>query len=266
METATSSTYRSHLSGPTPQTLSTGTASSPSGPIADAPGPAAQPTAVRHQTLPPEGPKSGGTDIEKVAKNAAANATALGSCFGTMLALNNAVRATPGMPTAVKAFTGLLPSAGVFLTPWVEEGVRKALDTTATYPVQPSLAHDAVAGATLFLFNRACARSARIPKFPAATPAGMAATVLQATTASVLAGGFSELTAQWMNVGETGEAPANIDNTRKGTGRLLSQAPSAALQTALALGGRPLPPSLALLPMGVTTGGWCFRRVLIPPA
>lgn len=274
METTTSSTHRIRMTGQPAADqppLATDTGVAPP----HEPGPAPDPVAVRGRILPApdpgaSNPPSGGTDLEKIAKNAAASAVALGSCFGTMTALNNAVRATPGMPAAVKALTGLLPSAGVFPTPWVEDGVRAALDTTATYPTRPSLAHDAVAGATLFLFNRACARSVRLPRFPAATPAGMAATVLQATAASVLAGGASELTAQWMNdqdrrSGDPHPAPAPIDNPRKATGRLLSQAPAASLQTGLAFASKPLPPSLSLLPLGVVTGGWCFRRVLIPP-
>lgn len=216
----------------------------------------------------PEGPRpAGGTDYEKVAKNAAASAAAIGGCFGTMSALNNAVRAVPGMPVQVKVLTGLLPSVSVFPTPWVEDGMRSALGTTATHPVNPSLAHDAVAGATLFLFNAACAR---IPRPAAATPAGMAAAVLQVTAASVLAGGASELTAQWMNDrdrqdGDTRAAPELFDNWRKGSGRLLSQGAAAGVQTALAFRQTPLPPALSLLPMTAVTWGWSLRRVLAPP-
>lgn len=210
------------------------------------------------------------TDLVKVGKNAVASAIALGGCFGTMNALNNAVRATPSMPIPVRIVTGLLPSAGVFPTPWVEDRVRQTVGTTATLPVRPSLAHDAVASASLFLFNVACARSAHIPKFPPATPAGMAAGVLQCTVASLIAGGASELTAQWMNAGErsrrqAAEIPAQMTTTDKATGRVLSQVPAAALQTGIALSGKPLPPRRALLPLGVVTGGWAFRRTLTPP-
>lgn len=275
METTTRSTHQAHITRPPADSQPPCTSATPREAPAHEAGPAPDPVAVRDRVLTAQAPSApdpqgGGTDLEKVAKNAAANAVALGSCFGTMTALNNAVRATPGMPAPVKALTGLLPSAGVFPTPWVEDGMRAALGTTATLPTRPSLAHDAVAGAALFLFNRACARSTRLPRFPAASAAGMAATVLQATAASVLAGAASELTAQWMNdqdrrSGDPHPAPALIDNTRKATGRLLSQAPAASLQTGLAFAGKPLPPSLSLLPLGVVTGGWCFRRVLIPP-
>lgn len=225
-----------------------------------------------HTTAPPpSAPIAKGADIERVGKNAAASAVALGSCFGTMTALNNAVRATPGMPRSVKIFTGCLPSLGVYPTPWVEDGVRNALGTTATFPVKPSLAHDGVAAASLFLFNLACSRSPSIPKFPAATRAGMAATVVQATLASVFAGGASELTAQWMNQRDQPEGaqagtPPHLDDHRKATGRLLSQVPAVALQTALAVRSTPLPASLSLLPLATVTGGWSLRRVLIPPA
>jgi hypothetical protein len=65
--------------------------------------------------------------------------------------------------------------------------------------------------------------------------------------------------------GDAHPPPAPIDNPRKATGRLLSQVPAASLQTGLALAGKPLPPSLSLLPMSVVTSGWCLRRVLIPP-
>ncbi len=275
MENARSSTHRASMTGHFPQSRHRRSEGPPAGPRPREPGPLGMPAAVRGRTVTavglPGGPRpAGGTDPEKVAKNAAASAVAIGSCFGTMSALNNAVRAVPGMPVPVKVLTGLLPSASVFPTPWVEDGVRSALGTTATLPVQPSLAHDAVAGGTLFLFNAACARSARIPKFPAATPAGMAANVLQVTVGSVLAGGASELTAQWMNErsrrdGDAGAGPAPFDNWRKGGGRVLSQGAAASAQTALAFKKTPLPPALSLFPMGAVTGGWCFRRVLTPP-
>ena len=93
------------------------------------------------------------TDWLKAGKNALASAVALGGCFGTMTALNQAVRSRPGMPVAARVVTGLLPSASVFPTPWVEDGVRQTVGTTATLPVRPSLAHDAVASANLFAFN-----------------------------------------------------------------------------------------------------------------
>lgn len=216
----------------------------------------------------PQAPKK--TDLVKVGKNALASAVALGGCFGTMTALNNAVRATPGMPTPVRIVTGLLPSASVFATPWVEDGVRKTVETTATLPVRPSLAHDAVASVSLFAFNVACARSASVPKFRPATPAGAAAGVLQCTAASLIAGGASEITAQWMNARErpgqqAAPTPPPMNNTDKATGRLLSQVPAAALQTGIALSGKPLPPSRALLPLATVTGGWAFRRQLTPP-
>lgn len=210
------------------------------------------------------------TDLVKVGKNAVASAIALGGCFGTMSALNNAVRATPGMPIPVRIVTGLLPSASVFPTPWVEDGVRQTMGTTATLPVRPSLAHDAVASASLFLVNVVCARSASIPKWRPATPAGMAAGVLQCTAASLIAGGASELTAQRMNAGEpprrqVAKAPPQMDITDKATGRVLSQVPAAALQTGIALSGKPLPSRWSLLPLGAVTGGWAFRRELAPP-
>lgn len=238
------------------------------------PRPASEPRAIRQRTLPvgssggPQ-PPGEGIDFGRVGKNAVASAITLGSCYGTMVAINNAVRATPGMPVPLKVLSGLLPTAGVFPTPWVEEGLRQALDTSATFPVRPTLAHDAVAGVSLFLFNATCVRSAWVPKYPPATPAGMAASFIQCTAASLLAGGASEMTAQWMNLrdlksGDEGIFPEHIDNTRKACGRILSQVPAAALQTGVALAGKPLPPSLSLLPLGVVTGGWSLRRVLIP--
>ncbi len=216
----------------------------------------------------PEAPKK--TDLVKVGKNALAGAVALGGCLGTMTALNNAVRATPAMPIPVRIVTGLLPTVSVFATPWVEDNVRQTVGTTATLPVRPSLAHDAVASVSLFAFNVACARSACVPKFPPATPAGMAAGVLQCTVASLIAGGASEITAQWMNAGarprqQAAPTPPPMDNADKATGRVLSQVPAAALQTGIALSGKPLPPRRALLPLGTVTGGWAFRRQLAPP-
>lgn len=272
MEATRSSTHRA---GHSPQSQHRYRECPPGGPPLPEPDPLEKPPALRDRTITatgvPEAPRpASGTDYEKVAKNAAASAVALGSCFGTMSALNNAVRAIPGMPVPVKVLTGLLPSASVFPTPWIEDGVRAALDTTATLPTRPSLAHDAVAGATLFGFNAACARSVRIPRFPAATPAGMAATVVQATVASVLSGAASEASAQWMNdqdrrSGDPHPAPALIDNTRKATGRLLSQVAAAACQTALAFSKTPPPPAWSQVPMTTVTSGWIFRRVLAPP-
>lgn len=272
MDHSTTSPCRHSPSGralQAPRTETPPAASSPG------PGPASEAAAVKACVLPdasghPPEPPGGGIDFGKVGKNAVVSAISIGGCFGTMVALNAAVRATPGMPTPVKVFTGLLPTASFFPTPWVEDGLREALNTSATFPVKPTLAHDAVASVCLFLFNAACIRSARVPKFPAASRAGMGAAVLQAAAASVLAGGASELTAQQMNLreaqsGDASSPPAHIDNGRKATGRVLSLVPAAALQTGLAVRGKPLPPSMSLLPPGVVTGGWSFRRVLIPP-
>lgn len=272
METPRSSTHRGGVTGQPPQAASLRPDPSCAVPHAHEPGPAQNPAATRERTLPhgSNEPPGAAYDIERVAKNAVSSAVALGSCFGTMSALNNAVRATPGMPTALKVLTGLLPSAGVFPTPWLDDRMRAALGTTATYPLKPSLAHDAVAGATLFLFNAACARSRFIPKPPANSWAGAAATMLQVTAASLLAGSATELSSQWMNhrdrqADTPPEPPPHIDNPHKATGRVKSQAAAAALQTGLALTGKTLPPGLSLLPMTLVTGGWCFRRVLIPP-
>ncbi len=231
----------------------------------------------------PEPPNAGAnpartTDPTRVGKNAVASAVALGGCFGTMTALNNAVRATPGMPLAARLVTGVLPSLGVLPTPWVEDGVRSALDTQATIPRQPTLAQDAVAGVCLFAFNVGMSRSGLLPRYAPPTPAGMAVTVAQCASASLVAGAASELTAQWMNTPAPEPppataasdsipppaAPAKFDNAHKAAGRVLSQVPAAALQTGLALAGKPLPPKLSLLPLGVVTGGWSLRRVLMP--
>ncbi len=256
MDRATRSTHRAPTGSPFPLTA-------PLTPPDPAPRPLARPA-------PPAGAHADTrTNTARVAKNAAASAVALGSCFGTMTALNNAVRATPGMPLYARLVTGLLPTAGVLPTPWVEDAARQAMGTTATLPVQPSLAHDAVAGISLFAFNVACIRSPWIPKFRPATPAGMAATVVQCTCASLLAGGASELTAQWMNAheardGQPHPAPAHFDNPHKAAGRLFSQLPAAGVQTGIALSGKPLPSRWSLLPLGAVTGGWSFRRELIP--
>lgn len=227
---------------------------------------------------PPDRPQVGdvcpppsGTDFDKVGKNALVSAAAIGGCFGSATALSKAVHATPGMPLALKALAGLLPSASVFPTPWVEDGVRHALDTTPTYPSKPTLQHDAVAAGILYGFSRACARSALIPKLPPATPGGAAVTVIQASVASLLAGAGSEWTAQWMNQserskGSPAEPPHHIDNPRKATGRLLSQVPAAAFQTGMTLSGKSIPPHLSWLPTAIVSGGWAYRRVLIPAA
>lgn len=211
------------------------------------------------------------TDFVRVGKNAVAGSVALGGCFGSMTALNNAVRATPGVPRAVRVVTGVLPSAGVFPTPWVENGVRDTLGTSATLPRQPTLGHDTVAAASLFLFNVGFSRSGLLPRYGAATPRGMAVTVLQCASASLVAGAATELTAQWMNAQAQdkdaaceGPPPVHFDNTDVATGRLLSQLPAAGLQTGLALSGKQLPSRWSLLPLGLVTGGWSFRRVLMP--
>ena len=242
--------------------------------------PAAAPrTAIPAQDVapPPAPPAKGapscvaGLDAGRAASAACVSAVAIGGLYGGMSAINSAVRATPGLPKAVKVAAALLPSLSVYATPWVEDRVRLALGTAPTYPLRPSLAHDAVASAGLFLFNAWCSRSARVPKFPPATPAAMATAVVQCTLASAIAGGASELSAQWMNArdraaGVTTGAPVFSDNHRKGMGRLYSQLPAAALHVHMARRGKPLPAHLAQLPGAVVSGGWACRRVLMPPA
>lgn len=275
MEKATSSAHNAYGAGKTGPSLEDppqhpGQAR-PAGSAPD-PGPATEPATVRARTQPGDAasPPAGGVDIEKVAKNAVASAAAIGSCFGTTSSLNNALRARLGTSVPTKVLAGLGPSISVFPTPWVEDGMRNALGTTATHPVKPSLAHDAVAAASLFAFNLAYSRSAWTPKFAANTPAGFIATVCQTTAASLVAGGASEITAQWMNEeerqkGHSMEHPAHIDNIRKATGRLYSQGAAATLQTWLAFPGNKLSPPMARAPLASVTGGWTFRRALIPP-
>jgi hypothetical protein len=92
------------------------------------------------------------------------------------------------------------------------------------------------------------------------------ASVRQCAGASLVAGGASEFSAQWMNARATATPPhPTMHNTDKATGRVLSQLPAATLQTELARSGKPLPRGWSLLPVALVTGGWSFRRLLAPP-
>jgi hypothetical protein len=182
-----------------------------------------------------------------------------------MAAANSYLRAHPGVPRAVKVVASLLPAAGVAASPYVEEGIRRTLGATPTYPVLDSLEHDAVASAGLLATHHVTKRIAALNP-PAATPLGVVAGVMRAAVASVVAGGLSEASGQAsqqqaQRLGVEPPPPKTVESHNKSIGRTLSLLPSAALFAVTAGRGMHLPPDVAAR---VITGGWAFRRVLTP--
>lgn len=213
---------------------------------------------------PEPGPRRG-WDTVAVLKNAGVCGVAIGSTYGTMAALNGFLRADPRVPRRVKVLAGLLPAVGVAVSPWVEDALRAGSGTAATYPVIPSLEHDAVASAALLACHHL---GKRIPALnrPAGTPAGAVLSVTRAALASVVAGAASELSGQASHreaaaVGVEPPPADTLDPCRKSVGRALTQLPAAALFAVTAARGQPVAPDLAAR---VVTGGWAFRRVLTP--
>ncbi len=206
-----------------------------------------------------------GWDVVSVLKNAGVCGVAIGSTYGTMAALNGFLRADPRVPRRVKVLAGLLPAVGVAASPWVEDALRAGSGTAATYPVIPSLEHDAVASAGLLGCHHL---GKRIPALngPAGTLAGAALSVTRSALASVVAGAASELSGQASHVEAEAagiEPPPGrtLDPRLKSAGRGLTQLPAAGLFAVTAARGQPVSPDLAAR---VVTGGWAFRRVLTP--
>lgn len=204
----------------------------------------------------------------KVARNAVVGMLSQGTCFGTVFALSNHLRAV-GNP-AVKVLAGFLPIAGGMLTAPAEEAVRDALQTRPTRPATPSLGHDAIPSAILFAVNAAYIRSTQLPRFPAHTLAGAAVTAGLSFAGTLLAGGATEAYAQHTRQRDPHPAdpPPKPSVLQTAVGRGLSLMPMAAFNqvTAAFVTARgAVPPSLALGPIAVATGGWSLRRLLTPP-
>lgn len=232
--------------------------------------PTADPQAPHASDGGPPSPERPSYDLDKVARNALSAGTAFGLTFGTATAIKHALRNTAGMPLPVKVAAGLLPMVSLLVSPQVEDSMRELLGTQASYPPEPSLAHDALSPLALTLMNAGYIATGFL-KLPPTTLAGAAATVFKTALASVPAGGVSEADAQrrQAQARREGRDPVpheQVDPVRKGIGRAHSQWGAAAVN----IYGVVRDPSLAarrpMVPVISVTGGWTFRRVLMPPA
>jgi hypothetical protein len=217
---------------------------------------------------PPSGDKGPGLDPERIAKNALATGGALGVTYAAATALKNAAKASPSLPVPLKVLACALPAASVFASPLVEDRLRQALGTSATHPAEPSFGHYAVASGALFTSGLAMQKAlASLPKPSPLSAAGVATTLVQASLASVCAGGATEVDAQLSRQAEarSGKPPApdvTFDPARKGVGRSLSLVPPALVEAGLLASGRaPLSPPVAL---GLICSSWSFRGALMP--
>ncbi len=196
---------------------------------------------------------------------------AQGGPLGLSFALAGWARAR-GRPH-LKVLGGFAPVVAAFLTAPSEQALRGWLGAQATLPRQPSLAHDAIPGAVLFLATLAWQRLPGPPRPAAHSPAGLAATVLVSMTGSLAGGLLSEASAQRSaQPSDPGagaaDGPRIVPALHKGMGRALSLLPLVVwLQgpACLASAGRPLPRWTGLASTGVACVGWTFRRVWTSP-
>jgi hypothetical protein len=188
---------------------------------------------------------------------------AQGGPLGLSFALCALARAH-GQPH-VKVLAGFLPLAAALATAPGEQAMRATLGSEATLPAQPTLAHDAIPGLVLFLANLAWQRLPGPPRPPAASAAGLAATVAISMLGSLGGGALSEARSQ------SDPAPPGASPTpalHKGMGRALSLLPLVLwlqVPACLATAGRTAPRWSGLAGTGLACAGWTFRRLLTAP-
>ena len=207
------------------------------------------------------------TDFTRIRQAGLVAGLAQGGPLGLSFALAGLARAR-GQPH-LKVLGGFAPVLAAFLTAPSEQALRGWLGAQATLHRQPSLAHDAIPGAVLFLASLAWQRLPGPPRPPAHSPAGLAATVLVSMVGSLAGGLLSEASAQHAGP-ETGPPDSHqvVPALHKGIGRALTLLPREVwLQgpACLATAGRPLPRWTGLASTGVACVGWTFRRVLTSP-
>lgn len=202
-------------------------------------------------------------DMDRIGHAALVSGLAQGVPLGLSFALSGLARASG--PAHVKVLAGFLPVAAALATAPGEQALRNWLGSQATLPAQPTLAQDAIPGLVLFLTNFAWQRLPGPPRPPAASVAGLAATVGISMAGSLIGGALSEALSQ------TAPAPPGtppIPAAHKGMGRALSLLPLALwLQgpACMATAGRPLPRWSSLAGTGLACAGWTFRRILTTP-
>ncbi len=228
------------------------------------PAPAAN---ARAQVVAAPGPSY---DLTRIRANLCVAGLTQGTLLGASFAAGNLLRAR--VSPAGRVFTGFLPALAGLASGPAEQALR---DTTgappATYPLQPSLAHDAIPGVVFLIVNLGWYLSPHTPKPAPSSLAGALVTLGQATLGGAIAGALSE----WRSQAERATAPASAEESpvpmgpyRKGVGHAVALLPMAFwTQTivCLPLAGRPLPRWIGLTGSGVAALGWTGRRLFTPP-
>lgn len=208
-------------------------------------------------------------DLTRIRANLCVAGLSQGTLLGASFAASNVLRAR--VSPAARVFTGFLPALAGLASGPAEQALRDATGAPpATYPSQPSLAHDAIPGVVFFLVNLGWYLSPHTPKPPPSSLPGALVTLGQASLGGAIAGALTE----WRSQAERASAPAAPDGSpaaigpcRKGVGRAIALLPMAFwTQTivCLPLAGRPLPRWAGLTGSGVAALGWTGRRLVTP--
>lgn len=205
----------------------------------------------------------------RIVSNAVLSGLSTGLSFGLLASVNNIARIHPN-PT-VKFAGAPTPMVAGIASAYVSRGIQNVFDIVSSLSSTASIACDAITPAFVMGANYGYALS-NLPKFPAASPGGIAATVLVTATGAAVGGGMAELAAQaWSrrlsrSMRDKQSSPSTL---QVGIGRAITQLPAAMLnksiaQTIVKSATSAVPRPLLLAGPAATAIPYMFRQLVTP--
>ncbi len=205
----------------------------------------------------------------RIASNAMLSGVSTALSFGLLASVNNIARIHPNpMIKMAGAHTPVL--AGI-ASAYISDGIQDIFDIVSSVGKRASIACDAISPAFVMGANYAYALSS-LPKFPPASSAAIATTVMITATGAAIGGGLAELAAQaWacrptQALHDNSGSPSTL---QIGIGRAITQLPAAQLNkeiAKIAVKSSPsaVPRPLLLAVPATTAIPYMFRQLVTP--
>jgi len=205
----------------------------------------------------------------RVASNSMLTGVSTALSFGLLASVNNIARQHPN--PMVKMAGAHAPVIAGVASAYIAHGIQNAFDIISSASSKASIVYDAISPAFIMGTNYAYALS-KLPKFPAATPAGVAATMLVTATGAAIGGAMTELAAQtWPGAQKPAKPGATQPpSTRQSAiGRGITQLPAVQLNKKIAkiaakASAAAIPKPLLLAAPAATAVPFMFRRLVTP--